>query len=132
MSKKPIPTGKRARRELARRKAKRNKTIIITVCLVVFITATVLITYNVIQNSLADVYSNSEMTVKLRPDGRFRAALHDEKYRGSYATVDESGVIVITFTYGGKTAVTEIILDQLYLPDEWDDGHGHGDVLTKQ
>ena len=131
-SKPKPPTGKQARRELARKKAKRNKMIAIIVVVAVAIAATTLITYTVIQNSMAEVYASSDQTVRLRPDGRFRAQLHDSSYRGSYTKTDEGGVTVITFSYGKETATGSIIIDQLYLPDEWDDGHGHAGMLTKK
>ena len=132
-SKPKPPSGKQARRELARKKAKRNKLIAIIVVVVVVVTATTLITYTVIQNNMAEVFSDGEQTVRLRPDGRFRAQLaHDSSYRGSYTRTDEGGVMVITFSYGKETAVGQLIIDQLYLPDEWDDGHGHAGMLTKQ
>ena len=132
-SKPKPPTGKQTRRELARKKARRNKQIAIIVFVVAVVTVTTLITYTVIQNRMAEVYSDGEQTIWLRPDGRFRVRLAQEKsFRGSYTGADEGGVTVITFSYGKETAVGQLIIDQLYLPAEWDDGDGHIGMLTKQ
>ena len=138
---KPMPpnnpkpqSGKQARRELARKKAKRDRLITIIVIVAVVLATATLITYTVIQNSMAEVFTDGEQTVRLRPDGRFRATLiHDNKYSGTYTKVDEIGVITITFSYGKDTAEAFLVYDQLYLPEEWDDGHGHdSNMLTRK
>ena len=126
------PLGKQARRELARKKAKRNRMIAITVVSAVLLIAATLITYTVIQNSLAEVYTDGEQTVSLRPNGRFRAELAHENYRGSYKKTEEDGATVVTLTYGKASVVAHLYDDQMELPEEWNDDHGHGDVLTKK
>ena len=131
MAKSKPPAGKRARRELARKKYKRNRMITIAVIVVVALAAAAL-TYTIIQNSIADVYANGDSTVRLRPDGLFRAVLHDGKLRGTYTRTEADGVITINFSYGKETAAAEIIGDQMFIPSEWDDGHGHSMVLTKE
>jgi len=132
-SKPKPPSGKQARRELARKKAKRNKLITIIVVAVVVLTTATLITYTVVQNSMAEVFTDGTQTVRLRPDGRFRAELaHDDKYSGKYTKTDEIGLTMITFSYGKETAEAYLVYDQLYLPDKWDDGHGHDNMLTRK
>ena len=131
MAKSKPPAGKRARRELARKKYKRNRMITIAVIVVVALAAAAL-TYTIIQNSIADVYANGDSTVRLRPDGRFKAALHDVQHKGAYTRAEEDGVTAITFTYGKETAIGELFGDQLFIPAEWDDGDGHSMVLIKE
>ena len=91
------------------------------------------------------VFENGTASVKLFPDGTFIANLfHNSKITGTYVELvdDASGDIAVKFSYNGMsvpsdggitfgvtgftTVVGSIVDNVLTLPEDWDDGHGHG------
>jgi len=135
-SKKVKPTGRRERLELARKQAKRNRTIgiiVVTVVIAVALAAIALVVYNTIQNNNAETFGIGEVALRLRSDGRFTADLdHDVKYRGRYTLAEQGGATVVTFTHNGMTVDGEIIDDEFHIPHEWQDSCGHTSILPKR
>jgi len=116
---------KKARRELAVKKEKQKKMIIIAVIAVVIIAAAVIIIVNAVNTKNDEIYTDGSATITLRENGKFTAVLyHDSQYSGTYVKSADGGTV--TFTYDGKTAVSELKNNELHIPDEWADGHGHG------
>jgi len=126
-------SGKKARREKARKQAKRKKLLIIAVVAIVVLAVAALITIITIQAARIETYADSGQTLELHPDGTFSAVLfHGARYSGTYEKIEHDGNIAIAFTSGGATVYGEVVNNRLTLPTEWDDGHGHGRVLTKR
>jgi len=89
------------------------------------------------------VFENGNANVRLFPDGSFIANLfHNTKITGAYSEMTQGHETAVLFTYGGitnlsggvstfdvtgpVTAVGGIVNDVLTIPEDWDDGHGHG------
>jgi len=62
----------------------------------------------------------------LRKSGSFTAQLAHYSFKGTYA---ESGQTIV-FTVDGEDVEGSISGEILTLPLEWEDGHGHGLILT--
>ena len=89
------------------------------------------------------VFENGNTNIRLFPDGTFVANLfHNSKKTGIYSELTQNNETAVLFTYGGTlslegvvssfdsagllTVVGGIVEDVLTLPEDWDDGHGHG------
>jgi uncharacterized protein YxeA len=120
---------KKARREAAKKKKQKNVMIII-VCIAVVAAIAAFFIYNSIQQGQTRVFTAGEQTVSLHQDGKFAAQLaHNVTKRGTYTEEASGGLTMVTF-YQDEAMELGIIQDNvLYLPDEWDDGHGHGTRL---
>jgi len=80
----------------------------------------------------AEIYSYYGQTVQLLANGDFTASLaHGVKKSGTYSKKTENDIIIVTFNVNGNMEAGRIINNSLHLPNEWDDGHGHGDVFPK-
>ena len=122
---------KNARREMAIKKAKRKRLIIITVAGVLALALITVITISAIREARTETYTDGSQNVKLHPDGSFTASIsHGDLYSGTYTKTEQEGYTVVTYiTDSGSTASGEIIEGQLYIPDEWLDDHGHNAIL---
>ena len=124
---------KKLRMEKARKKAKLKKVLIIFVCIIIvagFVTIGII---SANRQKSAETYSNGTKTVRLFGDGKFSASLaHGESRSGTYKKSTADGVTTVTFTNGGKEEIGFIINGELHIPDDWDDGHGHGTVLQRK
>ena len=119
---------KTARREQAIKQAKRKKIVLIAVAVSVVMIAAI-ISVSTLLIGGAETYSDGHQIITLSADGSFTASLaHETRYSGTYERI--SGGVM--FTYGGRTAFAEVEGDELELPHEWNDGHGHGSHLTKR
>ena len=116
----------RVEQALKREKAKRNKRIIIIAATAVVLAAVVIV--SAIYAAGTERYAYDTASIELRPGGRFRATLYHSGISGTYAKTEDS----VTFTYDGISVTAVLDGDFLHLPEEWDDGHGHGAVLAKQ
>ena len=121
---------KRARRELALKKEKQKKIIITTVIAVVILAVAVIFIIVAANARNDEIYTDGSATITLLGNKNFTAVLyHNSQYSGTYVKSDDGGTV--TFTYDGKTAVAELENNELHIPPEWEDGHGHGSgVLT--
>ena len=127
---------KKAEAEAAEKKAKRQKAVTITVVSIAVVCIVALIVFLSMRQSGNRVYEGGGQTITLRTDGTFNATLaHPPAKNGTYTESTENGVTAISFTIDGET-VTGTISETgtvsgsaLTIPEEWDDGHGHGNVL---
>ena len=124
--------GKSKKTKLAIKKARRKKRIItavVCVAAVAIITAAVLITLN--QQSDRRVYALGVNTITLSGDGTFDAQPGCAGSKsGTFSESLSGDATIITFTHDGMTANGRIVGNVLTIPDEWDDGHGHGTEFT--
>ena len=89
------------------------------------------------------VFENGNANVRLFPDGTFIANLfHNTKVTGTYSEVTQGNETAVLFSYGGisylsdgvssfeatgaTTVVGGLVDNVLTIPEDWDDGHGHG------
>ena len=126
-----MPSVKKNRREKAIKKAKLKRNILIAVIGVLVLGTAAAIIISAIISSGTETYSDgSGQSLNLYSNGTFDASLyHGNKYSGTYVR-NESGVELTYNEY--MTVQAWIDGDTLYLPAEWDDGHGHGSTLTKR
>ena len=125
--------GKSAKAKQARKRAKRKKIIITVVCIVIAAIIIAALVFYFLYQQTGDqqvgerVYALDDSAVTLHEDGSFNALLfHGAGYSGTYSEDTQGDVTIISFIYDGITATGWIIGNGLTLPDEWDDGHGHG------
>ena len=125
---------KSARRQAAIKKQKRKNRIILAVCVTVVVFIAGLVGYNLYQQLgnrvFADAHRVQEVT--LRTNGTFTARLAHETRSGTYSEYSDGAVTTVTFAYDGVTASGTIIDTILTMPNEWDDQHGHGNILMLQ
>jgi len=124
---------KKARRELAKKRAKMKKLIIIVSAVVIVLGVAAFIYFSTTAAAGTETYTDGYQTVTLRPNGRFSANLyHDEKYTGTYTIEDQGSWSIVAFVVNNQTIYGTIIQDNLMLPDDWHDDHGHNTVLQKK
>jgi len=118
-------------------KKTRIKKIVIGLCSLVLVIALVFILGSKFtQKSVEipvdiEIYSYHGQTIQLFADGRFSAALAHNVKNGTYTKTNENSEISVLFNINGNIEVGRIINNLLYLPREWDDGHGHGNIFQK-
>ena len=127
-----IMNEKEARRAAAVRKAKRQKTIIFTVCALAGVAVLALFILDALRVDNTRVFVGApNQVVSLHEDGTFTARLpHGVTRTGAFTEQTEDGVTQIAFTSGRTTDVGYIEGNVLTLPLAWDDGCGHGRELT--
>ena len=121
---------KKERQTQALKKAKQKKMITVGVCISIVLVITALLIFNSHQQSKNRIYTDGHQTITLRSDGSFTAVLAHDTRTGTYTENAEADVIIITFISEQKSVSGSIENDYLMLPQEWDDGHGHGSTLT--
>ena len=120
---------KKVKRELAAKKAKQKRNIIIAICAVIALLLVAAVIFNAVQSARTEVYTRGNASITLRPNGEFTAILfHGERLSGTYVKSEDS----VAFTHIGTTVIGELEGNTLHLPEEWDDGHGHGYIFTKR
>ena len=123
---------KALRQEKARKKAKRNKILIICGCILAVAALSALIVNSVIRQAGAETYSNGNHLVQFLENGKFTAVLaHNVRKSGTYTKSTSEGITTVSFNVNGRVEVGIIRDGALHIPAEWDDGHGHGNVLLK-
>lgn len=130
-------SSKAERKEAAIAKAKRKKMFVHWALVLVLTPVISLSIRGAVRNSRADVYTDGGASVTLYADGDFAASLyHGERYNGIYTRTsggDRTEVVFITSSGGVvQSAIGTIEGDELILPEAWQDGHGHGTILTKK
>lgn len=113
--------------------AKQKKILIISACILAVIAVLIFVLKPAGGSKTAEIYSFQRQTVQLFPDGSFSASLaHNVRKTGSYTKTPGSDRIVVLFNVNGRQEVGLIMNNSLYIPREWDDGHGHGNVFPRQ
>jgi len=122
MSRNAVRLNKKERRVYKKKRAIRNRIILIASAVIVVCAAFAAWRYIAAYTAGTEVYTDEIQTVTLRPNGRFRAELaHGESFRGRYNKTDERGWTVVEMTYGGVTVNAMIMQGNFMLPDEWQD-----------
>ena len=79
------------------------------------------------------IYTHGRQKVELNENGTFTANLaHGVNKSGTYTKKAEGKRTIITFNTNGKQEIGRMENNSLHLPNEWDDGHGHGGIFTKE
>jgi len=127
---------KALKKENAVKKA-RLKAFIVVLIVVLIVAAVAVIGIvrnqnNSAKQNNAEIYGYRNQSVTLSGDGTFSANLsHGVRKNGTYTRKTEDARTVISFNVDGKTETGRIENNSLYLPREWDDGHGHGTVFPR-
>ena len=120
------------KKENAEKKAKQKRLIIICVCVLTALVIAGISLYFFTGQKSTETFGLNGQTVQLFADGKFSASLaHSVQKSGTYTKRTENGGIVVSFNINGKIENGWIINNALYLPDEWDDNHGHGNVFPR-
>jgi len=124
-----VKNNRRARAIRRERKKKLLIVLIIVVVVAAFAFALFLIADRQKDNR---VYADGSFSVTLRANGTFDAVLqHNVRISGTYVEDvlgdSQNGGSTITFTHDGTDAIGSIDGDLLTIPEEWDDGHSHGE-----
>jgi len=127
---------KALKREKAKKKARRKTIIIVSILVLVVVAAAVVGIHFRNQNNKNaqqdEIFSYGSQSVHLLADGTFSAKLaHNVNKNGTYTKTEESGRTIVSFSIAGREEVGRIINGSLYLPKEWEDGHGHGSVFPR-
>ena len=117
---------KRMRRIEAIKKAQRKKILTVTVCCIISLIIIGLLSVNLYRQSKARIFTGGGQTVTLFEDGTFTANLAHETRKGTYTESSEGSVL---FVSEGIEANGRIVNNDLSLPEEWDDHHGHNATL---
>ena len=105
----------------------------IFICCILSVTAAVFLFINACtQQNKSEVFSDGRQTIHLSADGSFTALLaHNNRITGTYTKKTDDNRIVVSFTADGKTTTGIIADNALQFPEEWEDGHHHGNILPK-
>jgi hypothetical protein len=124
-------TKKNKKKQAAKRGNRKNLIIIASVCIAIVVAISALVIFNATnQQSETRVFTAGNQKVTLSDDGTFSAQLaHGVTKSGTYTENSTGSVTIISFIYDGKTENGNINGNVLTLPNEWDDGHGHGASL---
>ena len=123
---------KAKKKERAIKRAKQKKFLTIGICALVLIAAAVVGAFLYTSQSEDEVYSAGGQSVHLSPNGKFTANLaHHVRKTGTYTKTTEDGRVTVSFIVNGNEEIGWIFNDALHIPREWDDGHGHGNVLNR-
>jgi len=118
-------------KEKAARKSKRTKAALWVVCAALLIAAGGITLFLVANRGVTETYRLGGQTLQLFPDGKFTARLAHDVISGTYTKAAETDGIAVTFVVNGAPVRGFIINNNIILPGEWDDGHGHGTILQK-
>ncbi|MCL2185845.1 MAG: hypothetical protein FWB86_08355 [Treponema sp.] len=133
----PKVKSKKERKEKAIKKARKKNIIMISILILIIAVAVFLgIFASNRQNAKqvgAEIYSDGSQTVQLLADGTFNAELaHNKRISGTYTRTPENNRTIVSFNVNGSIEIGSIINNALHFPEEWEDGHHHGNVLPKR
>ena len=124
---------KKERQAAAQKKAKQKKIRAISLCAAIVLVIAAIVALSAYQQMGSRVFAYGNVSVTLRKNGAFTAALTHETRRGAYTEEPaEDGVVTVTFVVDGISVQGSIADNILTIPEAWDDGHGHGTMLTLQ
>jgi len=85
------------------------------------------------QKARTETFSDGGQSVLLFTNGTFTARLaHNVRKNGTYVRNVDENMTIILFYIDGKVSFGRIENDNLYFPEDWDDSHGHGNVLPRR
>ena len=121
------------RKQNAQKKAGRKRLLIIGLLVLIALGIAGFGIYSASRKNNAETYSGGGQTIHLFADGKFSANLaHGTFKSGTYTRREEGGRTTVSFIENsGAAAEGSIENNRLRIPNEWDDGHGHGNILPK-
>jgi len=130
---------KALKKEKENKKANQKKIIILCVCAAVtlVVSAAIIFAPGLFEHADhshndAEIYSHGRSSIELNADRTFSASLpHGVRKNGTYTKTSEGSRTMVNFNVNGNIEVGRIENNSLYLPREWDDGHGHGNVFPR-
>jgi hypothetical protein len=132
-------SAKTLRKEIAAKNAKQKKAAVICVCALAAVAAAVFLVNSAVRQSGAETYGSGGQSVTLYADGTFQTVLTQcglpaagIQKSGTFTKTPENGRVAVSFNVNGREEVGRIENGVLYIPSEWDDGHGHGNALPKR
>jgi len=131
----PKAKAKALKKENELKEAKRKKILIVNIFVLAVIVVALVFVYlgvwrnksNAPQNE--EVYSYRGQTIRLLADGTFTANLAHNTQNGTYTKTADGDRVLVSFDTNGVVAIGRIENNELHIPREWDDGHGHGVVF---
>jgi len=134
MSKKRMETSEKAlKKENKLKKTKRKNLMVVSFCVLAVVVALAFVIHSVVRQSNVETYRDGGQMVQLHPDGNFAATLaHNVNKIGTYSKTVDGDRTIVTFNINGVEEVGWIENNVLRMPDEWDDGHNHGNLLPKR
>jgi len=123
---------KKARRAAAIKKAKRMKTLKVALIVAAAVVVVAIASFFIYLQNIERVFTDGSQTVILYNDKTFSAKLAHESKKGNYTEQRDGARTVVTFAADGESADGYIEGNNLTLPAEWIDEHGHGSVLKKR
>jgi len=123
---------KSQRRAEAIKRAKRKRVIVISIVsiAVIAIISIIIIFSSGSRENAARVYDGGGAIITLSDNGTFSPFLwHGEIKIGTFTESVLNGNTLVTFMYNGSTEDGWIYDNVLHIPDNWDDGHGHGTMF---
>ena len=120
------------RKQNAQKKAGRKKLIIAGIFALIAVAIAAFGVNSFTRKNNAETYSGGGQTIHLFADGKFSANLaHGNFKSGTYTRTDDGSRTIVSFNVSGVVQEGSIENNRLRIPNEWDDGHGHGSILTK-
>jgi len=144
MSKGVVEAKAKARKkENAQKKSNKKKLLIVCILSLAVLAAVIIIFFpNMLQRfsgsshvsvSESEIYRHGRSSVELNANGTFSASLpHGVRKSGTYTRTSEGSRILVNFNVDGNIEVGRIENNALHIPNEWDDGHGHGNVFPRE
>jgi len=121
---------KKLKKQEAIRKAKKRRMILIIVATVFSLAIIALIVLAFIQSGQQRVFTDGRQQVILNNNGSFTSRdAHGRTRQGTFTETSDGGLITVSFTEGGTTAIGTIENNVLTIPSEWDDGCRHNPHL---
>ena len=130
----PKIKAKNQKKEKSAKKAKKKKIIItIAAASVIAAAACLLFTINSVnRQNILETYSYQRQTVRFFVNGNFAAVLpHNVRKNGTYTKAAEGERTAVSFNVNGNIETGWIINNELHIPSEWDDGHGHANIFQR-
>jgi len=128
-----IDMKKAERREIAMKKAKRKKAIIICVCITLAVVFLAAVIYSVTRPEVPSrVYATGPQSITLYDDGRFSFTDCQFVRVGRYTEIANGNDIEVEFFLNNVTVFGSISGNILTIPNEWDSGKGHNPQLRLQ
>jgi hypothetical protein len=135
MSKDGLKTKRKQIRKNERKKAKQRKILIISIISIFALVVFGFLLHSLVgKNEIAasETYSYHGQTVQLLENGTFIARLaHNVRKNGTFTKNTENNIVNVIFNTNGIIEIGWIINDALHIPEEWDDGHGHGNIFPR-
>ena len=120
---------KESRRQIAIKRARKKRVVIISVCAIVVLAFASLVIYELLRADTSRVFVSGGSHITLHDDGTFNAQLpHNVRIAGTFTETVSGDITTVSFNSIRGTEDGNIYGNVLTIPDAWDSGcaHGHG------